>query len=166
MLIRLRRLLRLVATVLLVPVLLFEEWGWEPLAAQVAKLARLPLWARLERWLRSLPPWGALLTFALPVIALLPIKLLALFLFGSGHYASGVLLLGAAKLAGTAVVARLFQLVQPTLMHIAWFARWYPRWTAWKDHVLGLVRQSAPWRAVRQMKAGTRRYWRAFWRLR
>jgi hypothetical protein len=160
----LRRLLRVIATVLLVPILLFEEWGWEPLAAQVAKLTRLPLWARLEQWLRGLPPWGALLSFGLPVLALFPIKLLALYLFGSGHYASGVVLLAGAKLAGTAVVARLFQLVQPTLMRIGWFARWYPRWTAWKDHVLGLVRQSAPWRAVRSLKAGCRRLWRTLWR--
>lgn len=160
----LRRLLHGVATVLLVPLLLFEEWGWEPLARQVARLSRLPLWARLEAWLRNLPPWGALLSFALPVIALIPVKLLALYLFGTGHYASGVALIGGAKLAGTAIVARLFQLVQPTLMRIGWFARWYPCWTAWKDRVLDIVRQSAPWHAVRALKSAAQRRWRAFWR--
>jgi hypothetical protein len=40
-------------------------------------------------------------------------KLLALFLLGRGHATSAVLLLVGAKLAGTAVVARLFQLVEP-----------------------------------------------------
>ena len=159
-----RRLLRALASVLLVPILLFEEWGWEPLARWVGRLSRLPLWARLEAWLRSLPPWGALLSFALPVVALVPVKLLALFLFGTGHYASGVMLIAGAKLAGTAVVARLFQLLQPTLMRIGWFARWYPRWTGWKDHVLDIVRQSTAWHAVRALKAATQRRWRAFWR--
>ena len=156
-----RKLLRAVFTALLVPLLLFEEWGWEPLAAQVAKLARLPMWARLERWVRGLPPWGALLTFCLPVAALFPIKLLAIFLFSRGHYTEGVALLAAAKLVGTAIVARLFQLVQPTLMRIGWFAYGYPRWEAWKEHVLGIVRHSAPWRTVRALKTGARRWWRA-----
>lgn len=160
----LRKLLRAVVAVLLVPVLLFEEWGWGPLAAQVAKLARLPLWARLERWVRTMPPWGAVLVFFVPVLALLPVKLLALVLFGSGHYASGVALLAGAKLVGTAMVARLFQLVQPTLMHLPWFALWYPRWTAWKNQWLDIVRHSAPWRAMRRVRAGTRRRWRLFCR--
>lgn len=158
----LRRFLKAVATVLLVPILLFEEWGWEPLARQVGRLSRLPLWARLEDWLRRLPPWGALMSFALPVIVLVPVKLMALFLFGTGHYASGVMLIAGAKLVGTAIVARLFHLVQPTLMRLGWFARWYPRWTGWKDQVLGVVRRSAPWNTVRALRTAARRHWRAF----
>lgn len=156
----LRKLLRAVATVVLVPILLFEEWGWDPLAAQVSKLARLPLWARLEDRVRTLPPWGALLVFFLPVVFLFPVKLAALFLFGRSHYASGFVLLAGAKLVGTAIVARLFQLVKPTLLTIGWFGRWYPRWTAWKDEVLCRVRRSGPWRSLRALRCGTRRRWR------
>ncbi len=156
----LRRAVRAVLTAFLVPVLLFEEWGWAPLAALAAQLARLPLWGRLERWIGDLPPWGALLVFMVPTLALFPIKLLALYLLELGHYSSALALLLSAKLVGTAVVARLFQLTQPALMRIAWFARWYPRWKDWKDGVLATVRQSAPWRAVRAFKAGARRWWR------
>ncbi|CAN7444343.1 hypothetical protein LJR290_002860 [Variovorax sp. LjRoot290] len=157
----LKKLLRALAAALLVPLLLFEEWGWEPLAALAARLARLPLWARLERAVQALPPWGALLVFLVPVLMLLPLKLLALFLLGRGHATSAVLLLVGAKLAGTAVVARLFQLVEPALMRFPLFARWYPRWKQWKDRVLGFVRQSAPWRAARRLKNGARRWWRS-----
>ena len=146
--------------VLLVPVLLFEEWGWVPLAALAARLARLPLWARAENWLRNLPPWGALLAFFLPVLLLLPVKVLALFLFGRGHAASGVTVLIVAKLMGTAIVARIFQLVEGALMRIPLFARWYPRWKAWKDHVLTLVRESRPWRVVRALNRRLARAWR------
>ena len=158
------KLLRAIAAALLVPLLLFEEWGWEPLAALAARLARLPLWGRVEHWVRSLPPWGALLLFGVPVLMLFPIKLLAIFLFGRGHVIGGMVLLLGAKLAGTAVVARLFQLCEPALMHIALFARWYPRWKAWKDRVLALVRASALWRSVRRFNDGTRRWWRRLWR--
>jgi hypothetical protein len=156
----LRALLRYVAIALVVPLLLFEEWGWEPLAALVARLARLPLWAALEDRLRRLPPWGALLAFFVPVVALLPVKVLALFLFGRGHAATAITVLVLAKLAGTAVVARIFQLVEAPLMRIPWFARWYPRWKAWKDHVLGIVRQSRPWRLVRAVNRRIGRGWR------
>ena len=76
-----KKLLRAIAAALLVPFLLFEEWGWAPLAAMVARLGRLPLWARLEDRVRNLPPWAALLAFFVPVLMLLPVKILALFLF-------------------------------------------------------------------------------------
>ncbi|MBT2334461.1 hypothetical protein J7E49_11170 [Variovorax paradoxus] len=154
------RLLRALATALLVPILLFEEWGWEPLAALARRMARLPLWARLENRLRELPPWAALLAFLLPVLLLLPVKVLALFLFGRGHAASGVTVLVVAKLIGTAFVARIFQLVEPALMRIPLFARWYPRWKAWKDHVLTLVRESRPWRVVQVANRSIYRAWR------
>jgi hypothetical protein len=159
----LRKLLGGLAAALLVPILLFEEWGWEPLARAAAQLARLPLWARFERGLRSLPPWAALLAFFVPMLMLFPIKLLGLFLLGEGHGMSALLLLLAAKVVGTAVVARLFQLLEPTLMRIPLFARWYPRWKAWKDRLLATVRQSAAWRATRRLKNGVRRGWR-HWR--
>jgi len=156
----LRALVRALGTALLVPLLLFEEWGWEPLAALMARLARLPLWARLENQLRQLPPWGALLAFFVPVLLLLPVKVLALFLFSRGHAATALTVLVLAKLVGTAIVARIFQLVERPLMRIPWFARWYPRWKAWKDHVLTLVRESRPWRVVRALNRRLARGWR------
>ncbi len=155
-----RKLLATLGMALLVPVLLFEEWGWEPLARGAARLARLRLWARFEAALRTLPPWGAVLAIFLPALLLLPIKLFGLFLLGEGHAMSAVMLLLAAKLVGTAIVARLFQLVEPALMQLPWFARCYPRWKLWKDGVFERVRLSAPWRAGRRLRSGLRRWWR------
>jgi hypothetical protein len=158
----LRRLPRNIVFGLLALLLLFEEWGWEPLAALLAKLARLPVWAAVERTIARLPPWAALALFALPAIALLPVKLLALFLMGHGHALMGVCVLLTAKLIGTAILARLFTLTQPALMRLPWFARWYPRWKAWKDALFVQIRQSAPWRAGRRMKARLRMRWALF----
>ena len=62
---------------------------------------------------------------------------------------TAVLLLGAAKLAGTALVARIFQLTQPALMQLPFFARWYTRWKLWKDGVMRAVRAHPAWRAAR-----------------
>jgi hypothetical protein len=149
---QLRRLLRNTFTALLALVLLFEEWGWEPLQALLARLARLPLWAWLEGRIARLPPWGAVAVFAIPALALLPIKLLALFLIGRHHAFLGLCVLLSAKVVGTALLARLFTLTQPTLMRLAWFARWYPRWKAWKDGIIAQVRASPAWQMGRRFK--------------
>jgi hypothetical protein len=158
----LRRLLRHIFLAFVAIVLLFEEWGWEPLAALLGRLARLPLWALIERRIAALPPWAAVAVFALPALALLPVKLLALFLIGRGHAFTGLGVLLAAKVLGTALLARLFTLTHPALMQLGWFARWYPRWKGWKDRVLAQVRGSALWRAARHWKARSRIWWVAF----
>ena len=153
---------KILRNILLAPVLLvllFEEWGWEPLARAFARLAKLPLWARLEAIIKALPPWAALLVFGVPVIALIPIKLLALYLFAQGHAVIGLALVIAAKITGTAIAARLFQLTEPALMRLSWFARIYTPWKRWKDRVLTQVRESAVWGVVRRMKARVRELW-------
>ena len=45
---------------LLALIVLFEEWGWEPLARLMAQLAQLPLIGWLERRIARLPPALAL----------------------------------------------------------------------------------------------------------
>lgn len=154
----------LLAPVLLV--LLFEEWGWVPLAKAFARLGKLPLWARLEGLITRLPPWAALLAFSVPVIALVPIKFLALYLFSQGHMTTGLTLLIAAKITGTALAARLFQLTEPALMRLAWFARLYLPWKRWKDRMLTQVRDSEIWRAVRrfklQLRSTAQKVWMAY----
>lgn len=134
-------------------IVLFEEWGWEPLARAFAALGRLRWLGQLERRIARLPPWAALLAFGVPVLTLIPVKLLALYLFAQGHRVLGLSLLVAAKLLGTALAARLFQLTQPALMQMAWFVRLYTPWKSWKDRVLVQVRQSGPWRAAVRLKA-------------
>jgi len=148
-----KTLLHSLFTLTLALLLLFEEWGWEPLAHLLARLAKLPLWAKLEQKIKGLPRWGALLVFGLPVMALLPVKLLAIYLFSSGHKLMGLVLLMGAKLLGTAIVARLFQLTLPALMQFELFAHWYPRWKTWKDGVIAQIRASAVWRQGRKIKA-------------
>lgn len=156
-------ILRWIFTPLMALILLFEEWGWVPLAAIVSRLARLPVWTRLEQTISRLPPWAALLVLVLPSFILLPVKLLALYFLGKGQAAVGMGILVTAKLLGTALLARLFQVTQPALMQLAWFAHWYPRWKAWKDGLMESMRASKLWRAGRAVKAKLRRLGRQFW---
>ena len=162
----LKRILKGILFAPLALFLLFEEWGWEPLAAGFAALGRLPVWRQLERLIIRLPPWAALLAFGIPVLVLVPVKLLALFLLGKGHLGMGLSLVISAKIAGTALAARLFQLTEPALMQLGWFSRAYPPWKAWKDRMLRQVRVSLPWRLGRRLKHRARavlvRLWNAF----
>ena len=144
---------------LLALIILFEEWGWDPLQRALAHIGQLPGLRWLERWITSLPPYAALAIFLVPSALLLPIKLLALWFISRSWVVMGTLVIVAAKLVGTAVVARLFSLTQPALMTLPWFARLYVRWTAWKDALLEHVRASQPWRLARQM----RQQWRSRW---
>lgn len=155
----LKSLLHALVTLVLALILLFEEWGWEPLANSLARLARLPLWGWAERRVQHLPPWGALILFFVPVMALFPVKLLALYLFGTGKKMLGLSLLIGAKLVGTAIVARLFQLTEPALMQFAWFARGYPRWKRWKDALTHQIRTSAIWLKGQKFKTRMRAWW-------
>lgn len=138
--------LRTTLGLLLALVILFEEWGWAPLQRAMAWIGALPVLRQIERWIASLPPYGALALFLLPSAMLLPIKLLALWLIGQGHAGPGLTVIVAAKLAGTAILARLFALTQPALMRLAWFARLYMRWVTFKNELLARVRASAGWK--------------------
>jgi hypothetical protein len=145
-------------------VVLFEEWGWEPLARGMARLAQWPLIGWLERRIARLPPVLALVAFLTPGLMLLPIKLAALALVSHGHVFTGISVIVLAKLLGTALVARIFQLTQPALMQLAWFARVHGRWIVWKETAVAQVRASRAWRVGRWIRRGVVRRvrgWRA-----
>ncbi|HEY8906819.1 MAG TPA: hypothetical protein VIM63_12345 [Rhodoferax sp.] len=144
---------------LLALLILFEEWGWEPLQRALAWVGQLPGLRWIEARVQALPPYGALAIFLLPTLLLVPVKLLALWLLGQGKVLTGTLVILAAKLVGTAIVARLFNLTRATLMQLAWFARLYTRWTAWKETLLAQVRASWPWRFSRAIKHRLRQRW-------
>ncbi|MBI2733921.1 MAG: hypothetical protein HYX44_11655 [Aquabacterium sp.] len=137
-------------------VLIFEEWGWEYLAAIVAWFGRLPGLRWIEGRIQALPPYASLALFAVPLLTLLPVKLLALYWLGHGHTVLGISVIIGAKLGGTATTARLFMLTRPTLMKLAWFARGFTRWMAFKDGVLARVKNSAAWQQWTRTKVHVR----------
>lgn len=137
-------------------VVLFEEWGWRPLAELLGAIARLRPFARLELWIAGLPPYAALLVFALPTTLLLPVKLLGLWLLAKGQAVVAALMLVGAKIVSTALVARIFMLTKPALMRIGWFAAAYGRFMPWKEAVFAKIRASWTWRYGRMVKNAIR----------
>ena len=119
------RVLRGFGLVLAAIVIFVEEWGWRPLTALAAALARwLHAAARsrraspaslADRRAAALSRAGAAARSAQAARALAdrPGRAPAL----------GIAIIVAAKVLGTAFVGRLFILVEPQLMTFAWFAR-------------------------------------------
>lgn len=134
-------------------ILLFEEWGWQPLLAAFRWLERYRIVARVEAWIAALPPYGALAIFVAPSAILLPVKFIGLWLLANGQLLAAGLLLVLAKIASTALVARIFMLTQPALMQLAWFARLYHWFIPWKEELFARVRASFAWRYGRILKA-------------
>jgi hypothetical protein len=162
----LRFLLRLLQLPLAL-IVMFYEWGWQSLSATFNWLAKRPLWALFESLIRRAPPYLALVLFLLPSIALLPVKVGAVWLIAHGQKMLGIAVIVAAKIVGTAVIARLFMLTQPALMRLAWFARFYRWFKQWKDGWMEVLRASWPWRYVRVMRQRIKRrmtQWRVWWR--
>lgn len=155
--------LKAVLSVVAALVLLFAEWGYGPLAAALGSLSRFMVFARLEAWMATLRPYGALALFAAPALCLLPVKLLAIYLLATGHAALAIGLIILAKLAGTAVVARIYMLVKPQLMEIGWFRVAHDRLTAWKDYMYAEIRASAAWRAGRLARVEVKRAVNRIW---
>lgn len=144
-------------------VLLFEEWGWKPLSDALAWLARFPIAARLEALIARLPPYAALFVFALPTAILLPVKLVAMWLLAQGKVVTATVAFIAAKIASTALVARIFILTRPSLMRIGWFASAYNRIIPWKDRLFAEIRASWVWRYGRMVKTRVRHEIRQAW---
>jgi hypothetical protein len=144
--------------VLAAVILLFEEWGWKPLSNLVAKLARFPVWAALERWIAGLPPYGALVTLAVPSAILIPAKFLGVFLLVTGHFVTAVAMIIAAKLASTALIARIFVLTKPQLLQIPWFRSFYEAFVPWQESLFAHIRNSWAWRYGRVLRWRTNHY--------
>jgi len=158
----LRRVLRGLLLVLAAVVLFIEEWGWRPLTACMAWLAKWPPLARLEAAIGRVSPRWALVLFLVPAVLLFPVKLLALWLIHQGRAALGLVVIVVAKIVGTALVGRLFMLTEPKLMQFAWFARALAWWRTTKARVKAIVRASAAWRGAQALRRRVRIVLRRF----
>ena len=143
------RLLRALLLALAALVVFIEEFGWRPLSAWLGRIAEWPPLHAFEARIRRLPARPALALFLVPAVLLFPLKIAALGLLQAGHAATGLGIIVAAKVLGTAVAGRLFVLLEPQLREFAWFVRALDGWHRIKDQVGAAVRESRLWRAVR-----------------
>jgi len=140
-----KRVLEMLVVPLAAAIVFLEQTLIHYLNFATSAFARWAPVAFVEAWLVRLPAWAAVLVFFAPATLLFPLKLGALWLFTRGHFAMGVGLLALGKILGTAVVARFYRILHPTLMTLRWFAvadTWFFRW---RDRLYDFVRSLPAW---------------------
>jgi hypothetical protein len=163
---RLHRVLRPLL-ILLALVFLFEAWLWDHLAPIVRWIvARIPLRTVKEKFaafVQQLPPAATLVVFVIPILILLPFKILGVWLLAHGHWLAALGVLAMVKVVSLGVTAFIFDLTRPKLLQMDWFRRfydWVMRGIAWahglidpiKRRLKSLFRMFSPRRASRTFK--------------
>ena len=87
-----------------------------------ARLSQSPLVALLAARLGKLGAYPTLALFLVPVLVLEPVKPIGLYLMGSGHVMTGVLVITVGEILKVTVVERLFHIGRDKLMSIRAFA--------------------------------------------
>ncbi|UCF21884.1 MAG: hypothetical protein JSV72_12780 [Ralstonia sp.] len=146
-------------------ILLFEEWIWNAMLRATARLATHPWVLAAERRLAALEPIEALSAFVLPMLALLPFKLAAVYVLARGHIIAGALVLVLAKVVSTGLGARIYTVVRPQLQNIGWYARLEFRFMAWKRRMVAALRATPTWQSLQAHLAAWRAQRRGLLRL-
>jgi hypothetical protein len=121
-----------------------------------AALARWAPVAAIEAWLVKQPPWVALVAFVMPSILILPIKLSALFFAAHHQFVLAIAAVVIGKMLATAIVARLYVILRPTLRTIGWFARLDTWFFFWRDKAYAFVRALPAWQKTKAAVDRTR----------
>ncbi len=110
---------------------LIEAWLWDHIGGLLLRLAALipfdAFKAALAGWLDKLPPALAFVAFAVPIMLLEPLKVVAIWLIGHEQILAGVLLFAFAEALTVGVVAFLFDAMRGKLLSMRWFHRVYDR---------------------------------------
>lgn len=131
---------------------LFVEWGWHPLSEMLISFTRFAWVARLEKKIENLSPYPALFIFLVPVGALFPIKLFALWMLVHGYLLVAVGSILFAKVFVTAILAHTFKLTKHKILLIGWFAVFHDKFVSWKRKIFLILRRSSVWQFGRTIR--------------
>ena len=158
----LRRLLQPL-WVLLAIIFLIEAWLWDHLEPIVAKLVA---WIPLREFKQclsdrvdSLSPAMTLIVFAVPVLPLLPLKMVGLWLLAHEYWLSAILVYGFAKFAGLGITAFIFDVTRHKLLQMGWF-KWLYDYVLWLRAEAGELVAPIKQR-IREILAGNGEGWSA-----
>lgn len=126
-------------------IVFIEETLLHYLGLGMATIAKWPPVARLEVWLRSLPPWAAVIVFAAPSLLVVPVKLSAVWFALNHRYGLALASVVIGKMLATALVARLYLVLRPTLAKIPWYLRAETWLFAWRDRLYAFMRALPAW---------------------
>ena len=94
--------------------------------------------ARMRRRIQQLGPYQSLALLVVPTSLVEPLKIVALFVAGKGHWLSSTAMIIGAYAVSLLIVERLFR--KPKLMVLGWFASLWIWFVALPDKILAIVR--------------------------
>lgn len=147
----LKRFLELLFVPVAAAIVFIEETLLRYLGLAMAALAKWPPVARLEAWLRGLPPWAALVAFVAPSLLVVPIKLSAVWFAFHHLYGLALVSIIAGKMLATALVARLYHVLRPTLLRMPWYCRAEDWVFLWRARLYAFVRALPAWQKARAL---------------
>jgi len=129
--------------ILLALVFLFEAWLWENLRPIVGWIVGRIHWdtlkARVSQWIDHLPPAATFVVFLVPVILLLPLKIVVLWMLAHGFWLGAMATLAIAKVVSMGVTAFIFDVTRPKLLQLAWFRWFYDHVIVWLEKAHALI---------------------------
>jgi hypothetical protein len=129
--------------VLLALIFLFEAWLWEHLRPIVAWIVDRIRWDALKtataQWIEHLPPAATFVVFLVPVVLLLPLKIVGLWMLAHGFWLGAMATLALAKVVSMGVTAFIFDVTRPKLLQLAWFRWLYDHVMFWLEKAHALI---------------------------
>jgi hypothetical protein len=104
-----------------------------------------------RHFIQRLNPYAALALLALPFAIVEPLKLIGLFIFGKGHWITGLFVMLFAYAGSLLVVERIFRIVKPKLLSLHWFA------AAWKWLMSVRQKTNRWWQLIYERSRNSRR---------
>ncbi len=139
--------------IVLAALLMFlEEWLWNHLVSFTKWVAKARIFRWVEARLANLPPYGAMVVLLVPAALLLPVKIIAVYLMTRGKVKTGIAIILAAKVIGTAIVARLFTVCRPALMSVSWFRRLFEGILRLKERLYTAIQSMTAWKFAMRLK--------------
>jgi hypothetical protein len=92
--------------------------------------------ASVRRRIQKLSPYLSMVLLLVPVVLVEPLKLVALFVAGKGHWLTGTGMIIGAYAVSLLFVERLFRAVKPKLLCLNWFAKLWTRFVALRNKVI------------------------------
>jgi hypothetical protein len=139
---------------------LFEEALWIGFLRFFKWCGRFGILRWLDTRLARVGPMVALVVLLIPVALLFPIKIAGLWMITSGRFMMGCCVMLLAKIASTAIVARIFLTCRPQLLRMPWFARLYNVTCALRDRVHDWLARQPAWCDAKRFMASLRRMFR------
>jgi hypothetical protein len=114
----------------------FQTKSQMPLIARIRRRREMTFLARTRRRLQKMSPYLSLALLFVPLLLVEPLKLVAVFIAGKGHWLTGTGILIGAYAVSLLFVERFFRMIKPKLMTLGWFARLWTWFTAFRAKVI------------------------------